>query len=110
MTNRPAYLKNVTTLALSEELCVGCGMCEIVCPHGVMVLENGKAAVADRDACMECGACAQNCPTGAIFVQTGVGCAVAVINTALCRASGQCCCVIKPGTENAQSSKGASCC
>jgi len=32
---------------------------------------------------MECGACATNCPTEAITVQSGVGCAAALINTAL---------------------------
>jgi len=50
-----------------------------VCPHGVFVLENSKAAVFDKNGCMECGACAKNCPVGAITVDAGVGCAYAVI-------------------------------
>jgi len=90
------YLKDVVTLALNEERCTGCGTCAVVCPHEVFRLNNGKVAIVDRDACMECGACATNCPTEAITVQSGVGCAAAVINTALGRNSSSCCCVIEP--------------
>ncbi len=85
------YLANVTTLDLNQDLCTGCGMCPIVCPHAVFSLDNGKAQIDDRDACMECGACSLNCPESAIFVQAGVGCAQAVINSALGRGSDSCC-------------------
>lgn len=85
------YLKDVTTLELFEEKCTGCGMCVEVCPQGVMKVENGLAGIIDRDACMECSACARNCPEEAIFVQAGVGCAQAVINSALGRSSTTCC-------------------
>ena len=88
------YLKNVVTLALDSEKCVGCGMCALVCPHAVMVMENGMARIDKRDACMECGACVQNCPAEAVSVDAGVGCAAAVINSALGRSGGDCCCVI----------------
>jgi NAD-dependent dihydropyrimidine dehydrogenase PreA subunit len=90
------YLKDVVTLLLDEEKCTGCGMCLIVCPHAVLSKNNGKARISDRDACMECGACATNCPVQAISVQAGVGCATAVINSALGRKSSSCCCVIEP--------------
>ena len=60
------YLPGVTTLRLDEAACVGCGMCEIVCPHGVFSLHSHKARIDDLDGCMECGACARNCPTEAI--------------------------------------------
>ena len=73
------YLENVTTLSFNADACVGCGMCTMVCPHGVLVLEGRKARVADRDGCMECGACAGNCPTGALSVTPGVGCAAYII-------------------------------
>jgi NAD-dependent dihydropyrimidine dehydrogenase PreA subunit len=75
------YLPGVSTLILDEQACVGCGMCEIVCPHRVMALENRKARVVDYNGCMECGACATNCPSNAIAVTPGVGCAAAIINT-----------------------------
>jgi MinD superfamily P-loop ATPase len=73
------YLKNVVTLSLDREKCNGCGMCANVCPHGVFVVSEGKAKIADRDLCMECGACSLNCNAGAISVKAGVGCAAAVI-------------------------------
>lgn len=85
------YLHNVSTLNLFQERCTGCGMCQIVCPHEVFRVNGGLAAILDRDACMECGACSRNCPAEAIAVEAGVGCAQAVINTALGRRSGSCC-------------------
>ncbi len=85
------YLKNVVTLELAEEKCVGCGMCLVVCPHAVFEMSDGHASIEKRDACMECGACAQNCPTEAITVEAGVGCAAAVINSALGKKGASCC-------------------
>ncbi|MFW6054477.1 MAG: mercury methylation ferredoxin HgcB [Thermodesulfobacteriota bacterium] len=75
------YLSGVSTLKLDQDRCVGCGMCELVCPHGVLALQNNKAGVRDRDGCMECGACALNCPTSAIELSPGVGCAGYIIQT-----------------------------
>jgi len=74
------YLSNVTTLSLDNHKCIGCGLCEVVCPHSVFSVVDGKAVIADRDACMECGACARNCPVDAITVNSGVGCATGLIN------------------------------
>jgi NAD-dependent dihydropyrimidine dehydrogenase PreA subunit len=98
------YLRGVTTLALDDGLCTGCGTCEMVCPHAVFAMTNGFAAIRDRDACMECGACALNCETGAITVRSGVGCASAVINTALGR-EGACCCA-----STGDPAEGPTCC
>ncbi len=104
---QPVYLKNVVTLRLNGETCVGCGVCLSVCPHAVLRPVNGhlevggrpgggrKVEIGDRDACMECGACARNCPVKAVTVSTGVGCAAAVINSFLGRKKASCCCVIE---------------
>ncbi len=73
------YLRNVATLRLSAEKCIGCGKCTEVCPHRVFNMSDKKAEIDDKDRCMECGACAKNCPTKAITVDSGVGCAAAVI-------------------------------
>lgn len=73
------YLKDVVTLKLDVDKCIGCGMCGLVCPHRVFKIEDNKAIVIDRDACMECGACARNCPVNAINVRPGVGCAYGII-------------------------------
>jgi NAD-dependent dihydropyrimidine dehydrogenase PreA subunit len=78
-----SYLKNVVTLDMDSSKCTGCGLCSIVCPHGVFKIKGKNAMIADRDACMECGACARNCPEGAIDVNAGVGCATAFIIGAL---------------------------
>jgi NAD-dependent dihydropyrimidine dehydrogenase PreA subunit len=77
------YLKDVTTLKLHPDKCIGCGFCEIVCPHRVFEMREGRASIIDRDLCMECGACARNCPADAIEVSAGVGCAAGVIQGAL---------------------------
>jgi len=73
------YLKNSATLKLDSELCTGCGMCTVVCPHAVFEINNKKALILELDNCMECGACALNCKTKALTVKKGVGCAAAVI-------------------------------
>jgi NAD-dependent dihydropyrimidine dehydrogenase PreA subunit len=77
------YLKNVATLELNVDACVGCSLCTKVCPHGVFTMADKKASIVDRDRCMECGACALNCPVDAIAVESGVGCAMAMIVGAL---------------------------
>ena len=81
--NSLRYLSNVVTLELNETKCTGCGMCTIVCPHAVFIVDQKRAHIADRDACMECGACAKNCPAEAISVDAGVGCLLAIIKGAL---------------------------
>ena len=78
---RHRYLKNVATLALAADKCIGCGRCTEVCPHGVFDIADRKAQITDKDLCMECGACVKNCPADAITVDAGVGCAAAIINS-----------------------------
>lgn len=73
------YLPDVATLQLDVDKCNGCLVCQEVCPRGVLVVEGGKARIADQDACIECGACALNCRPGALTVDAGVGCAAAII-------------------------------
>ena len=79
MKMKQTYLKNVVTLRMDEEKCVGCGICQEVCPHQVFKIKAGKANIQNKDACMECGACARNCPAEAITVRAGVGCAAAIV-------------------------------
>ena len=75
------------TLTFNSELCIACGMCVAVCPHGVFALASANGtrvlSLLRPDACMECGACQLNCPTAALRVDSGVGCAAAMIHAAL---------------------------
>jgi NAD-dependent dihydropyrimidine dehydrogenase PreA subunit len=73
----------LNTLQYDAELCIGCEMCVIVCPHAVFGMNERMAQLVRPEACMECGACQLNCPIGAITVESGVGCATAMIYAAL---------------------------
>ncbi|NJC88228.1 MAG: 4Fe-4S dicluster domain-containing protein [Desulfuromonas sp.] len=86
------YLDNVATLQLDAVTCIGCGMCQSVCPHGVLVVSERKARIIERDACIECGACARNCPVAALTVKAGVGCASAIIHSWLTGEAPSCDC------------------
>lgn len=76
------YLDETVTLHITEDTCIGCGNCELVCPHRVLKVIDAKAKILDRG-CMECGACARNCPVEAIYVNPdeGCGCAAYIINS-----------------------------
>lgn len=106
------YLKNVSTLSFNRDLCTGCGTCLEVCPREVFARLNGAIQVVEPDACMECGACSKNCPVHAVFVKSGVGCALAVINSALGRKSSSCCCVLdsEDQSPSCSSNKSSGCC
>ena len=92
------HLPDVTTLAFDSAKCVGCGLCETVCPQGVFEMNGKKVRIVDRNGCMECGACALNCPSEAITVTPGVGCAAYIIQSWI------------KGKENASCDPGGGCC
>jgi NAD-dependent dihydropyrimidine dehydrogenase PreA subunit len=77
------YAAAMNTLRYEPDLCIGCEMCSVVCPHGVFAMNGRVARLVRPDACMECGACQLNCPVEAITVDSGVGCAAAMIRAAL---------------------------
>lgn len=86
------YLSNVVTLGYDPQQCTGCGRCAEVCPRGVFIIKDKKAAITDRDRCMECGACMRNCAFGAIAVESGVGCASALFFSMITGKEPQCGC------------------
>lgn len=54
---------------VNEELCIGCGTCESLCPS-VFKVENGKSHVVG-EGCADCNCqeAADSCPTTAITVE-----------------------------------------
>jgi len=80
---KTAKKEPVNTLEYKPELCINCGICNTVCPHGVFKPGKDAVTIVRFEACMECGACQLNCPVNAIKVDSGVGCANAMILAAL---------------------------
>jgi len=56
------------TAFVNEDLCVGCGLCEELCPYSAHVLEKGKSKMIEA-LCKGCGVCATACPQQAISMK-----------------------------------------
>ena len=54
----------VDMLAVDEDLCVGCGLCVIVCP--TEALEAWGYLIIDTAKCSECLGCIEICPVEAL--------------------------------------------
>jgi heterodisulfide reductase subunit A len=51
---------------VNEELCGGCGVCEVLCPYKAIAVDRQrKVAVVNEALCKGCGTCAAACPSGA---------------------------------------------
>jgi heterodisulfide reductase subunit A len=64
MANRKMKSEAITAV-VDEELCIGCGLCEELCPYGAPRVEEGKSKIVDV-LCRGCGVCAAECPRRAI--------------------------------------------
>jgi NAD-dependent dihydropyrimidine dehydrogenase PreA subunit len=49
---------------VDEDLCIGCGDCEVMCQFGAVTLI--EVAEVNETVCVGCGVCARTCPEGAI--------------------------------------------
>lgn len=56
------------TLKFDQEKCIGCGLCESICPSVFELRDDGKAHVKNASACKDCDcqSAADNCPVQAI--------------------------------------------
>jgi len=62
----------IPQIALSREVCSGCGVCVAVCPYDAIKLERtdgGRVAVMDIIKCKRCGLCVSACPSGAVTIE-----------------------------------------
>ena len=62
--------REVVSLQVIGDLCIGCGRCANRCRHGVIGMrhkdDRSKAVVYHPEACVGCGKCLYVCPTIAI--------------------------------------------
>jgi pyruvate ferredoxin oxidoreductase delta subunit len=49
-----------------HEKCTGCGLCEMFCPEGTVMLNDKRRPMFDYRYCKGCGVCANECPVNAI--------------------------------------------
>lgn len=56
------------TAIVDEDECIGCGLCEEICPYGAPKIEDGKSKIREV-LCRGCGSCAAECPKRAIAMR-----------------------------------------
>jgi len=55
---------------VDEEVCVGCGICEVLCPYSAIEIDKQeKVAKINPALCEGCGTCCAACPSGALELE-----------------------------------------
>jgi Fe-S-cluster-containing hydrogenase component 2 len=75
-------------IEINRDQCISCFLCYYICPHGVIVMNDGEAILTHSERCVSCGACQLNCPSGAISVTQKTGCVITIIKEDILRIKG----------------------
>jgi heterodisulfide reductase subunit A len=67
MGNKKVRTEAITAV-VDEDLCIGCGLCEEICPYGAPKVEDGKSKIREI-LCRGCGSCSAECPRQAITMR-----------------------------------------
>jgi heterodisulfide reductase subunit A len=67
MGNKKVRTEAITAV-VDQDLCIGCGLCEEICPYGAPKIQDGKSKILEV-LCRGCGSCAAECPKRAITMR-----------------------------------------
>jgi len=55
-----------TVSEVNEDICSGCGICEVLCPYSAIEVDKeDRVAKVNEALCKGCGTCCAACPSGA---------------------------------------------
>lgn len=54
------------TVVVDTKRCIGCGLCNLLCPEYALKVSNFFFTEVDQDRCVECFVCLNCCPLDAI--------------------------------------------